>query len=195
VTARLADSFLACYPCRKRKVKCDGSLPCRRCVESDSVDDYSEPCSYAKLSKRGRLAQDPTTSNHDTPVSQPGTIPEEWEQMKQDLQTMQATISKLRSEIDSVKSNDSDLEGIHAPSAILGTMQYFVYLLGTDHQLTDHQLTDHQLTTMQCDCSSLFVNIFTRTINCTNCGEWKALAWFFPVQLPSTHCPGSQHLV
>jgi hypothetical protein len=32
---------------------------------------------------------------------------------------------------------------------------------------------------MECDCSSLFVNVFTRTINCTDCGEWKALAWFF----------------
>lgn len=32
---------------------------------------------------------------------------------------------------------------------------------------------------MECDCSSLFVNIFTRTIDCVDCGAWKALAWFF----------------
>jgi hypothetical protein len=32
---------------------------------------------------------------------------------------------------------------------------------------------------MECGCLSLFVNVFTRTINCTDCGEWKALAWFF----------------
>jgi hypothetical protein len=32
---------------------------------------------------------------------------------------------------------------------------------------------------MECDCSALFVNIFTRTIDCVKCGEWKVLAWFF----------------
>jgi hypothetical protein len=70
-----------------------------------------EECSFRKLSKNGHT-QRTTTS----------IFREQWEQMKQDLQTMQATISMLRSEIDSIKSNDSDLEGIHAPGAILRTM-------------------------------------------------------------------------
>jgi hypothetical protein len=39
--------------------------------------------------------------------------------------------------------------------------------------------TDHQLATMECDSSSLYVNIFTRTISWTNCGEWESLTRFF----------------
>jgi hypothetical protein len=39
--------------------------------------------------------------------------------------------------------------------------------------------TDDQLTTMEYDCSSLFVHVFTRTINSTDCGEWKGLACCF----------------
>jgi hypothetical protein len=37
-----------------------------------------------------------------------------------------------------------------------------------------------QLTTMECDCLLLSVNVLTGIINCTNCGEWNAQAWFFP---------------
>jgi hypothetical protein len=32
----------ACYPCRQRKVKCDGSHPCRTCVKRD----HPEICAY-----------------------------------------------------------------------------------------------------------------------------------------------------
>jgi hypothetical protein len=34
--------------------------------------------------------------------------------------------------------------------------------------------TDPYFLTTECDCSSLFVKIFTRTLDCTNCREWKA---------------------
>jgi hypothetical protein len=47
-----------------------------------------------------------------------------------------------------------------------------------EQSLTPARLTQ-SAETMECDCSSPFVNAFTRTINFTDCREWKALAWFF----------------
>jgi hypothetical protein len=42
---------------------------------------------------------------------------------------------------------------------------------------------------MECDCSSLFVNVFTSTVNCTDCKEWKMLVWlFFDVHVALYSC-------
>ncbi|KAL4804043.1 hypothetical protein BDV18DRAFT_166241 [Aspergillus unguis] len=43
----------ACYPCRQRKVKCDGSQPCRTCVKRA----HPEICAYDVDSPRKRTAQ------------------------------------------------------------------------------------------------------------------------------------------
>jgi hypothetical protein len=75
----------------------------------------------------------------DVPASQPGitvSVPkEQWEKMNQDLLNMQETINELRSGVDNAvadekpgaistatKSDDSEREGIHAPSGNFGTM-------------------------------------------------------------------------
>ena len=86
-----------------------------------------------------RLSYSPTNSNHDAPASQPGVtisiLREQWDKMNQDMRTMQETIYNLRNGMDNVvadekpgvvgnggKSDDSEREGIHAPSGNLGTM-------------------------------------------------------------------------
>lgn len=42
----------ACYPCRKRKVKCDGTRPCRTCQKRK----HPEICTYALAHSRRRSA-------------------------------------------------------------------------------------------------------------------------------------------
>lgn len=42
---------ISCYPCRKRKLKCDGNVPCGPCVKRDSVGE----CGYEKdVRRRGK---------------------------------------------------------------------------------------------------------------------------------------------
>jgi hypothetical protein len=135
-----------CLTTTALQVKCDRGSPCESCVKRD----HPELCSYERPSKRRQLAINsrlaeleradhadspsytPTISSRDLPASQPGVT---WEKMNQDLQTMQETIDNLRSGMDNVvtdekpgvvgngaKSDDSEREGIHAPSGNLGTM-------------------------------------------------------------------------
>ncbi|KAJ5112907.1 hypothetical protein N7456_001441 [Penicillium angulare] len=54
----------ACYPCRKRKVKCDGNHPCRTCQKRKHPDI----CTYAFASSRRSQAN---TGSHAAPASSP----------------------------------------------------------------------------------------------------------------------------
>ena len=112
---------------------------------------YERPSKRRQLAINSRLSElelrdrvdspsySPTTSNNDPAASQPGTtisIPKDrWDKMNEDLRTMQETIYDLRNGMDGVvadekpdvvgsggKSDDSEREGIHAPSGNLGTM-------------------------------------------------------------------------
>jgi hypothetical protein len=40
---------------------------------------------------------------------------------------------------------------------------------------------------MECNCSAMFVNIITRTIDCVQCSKCWALAWFHPMDVSQCH--------
>ena len=134
------------------QVKCDRGSPCESCIKRDHPElcSYERPSKRRQLAINSRLAElerlDRTNSPaysantlQDVPASQPGitvSIPkEQWEKMNQDLLNMQETINELRSGVDdavvdekpgaistATKGDDSEREGIHAPSGNLGTM-------------------------------------------------------------------------
>lgn len=54
---RKAREHKACYPCRRRKVKCDLSRPCQTCRDRD----HPELCSYHPPSKRQNVDGSTTT--------------------------------------------------------------------------------------------------------------------------------------
>lgn len=71
---RKAREHKACYPCRRRKVKCDLSRPCQTCRDRD----HPELCSYHPPNKR-QNADGPSTTgmsrptddeSHGLPISQ-----------------------------------------------------------------------------------------------------------------------------
>jgi hypothetical protein len=134
------------------QVKCDRGSPCESCIKRDHPElcSYERPSKRRQLAINSRLAElerlDRTNSPaysantlQDVPASQPGitvSVPkEQWEKMNQDLLNMQETINELRSGVDNAvaderpgaistatKADDSEREGIHAPSGNLGTM-------------------------------------------------------------------------
>jgi hypothetical protein len=134
------------------QVKCDRGSPCESCIKRDHPElcSYERPSKRRQLAINRRLselerpdrAKSPSyspTSPHDTLTSPPGiTISvskEQWDKMNQELRTMQETINNLSIgmdntpvdenpvvEWDGAKADDSEREGIHAPSGILGTM-------------------------------------------------------------------------
>jgi hypothetical protein len=134
------------------QVKCDRGSPCESCVKRDHPElcSYERPSKRRQLAINSRLAElersdranSPSyspTASQDAPPSQLGltvSIPkEQWDKMRQELRSMRETINNLRSGMDNgvpdekpgavstgVKSDDSEREGIHAPSGNLGTM-------------------------------------------------------------------------
>ncbi|KAL2416598.1 hypothetical protein ABEF95_006395 [Exophiala dermatitidis] len=133
----------ACYACHRRKVKCDRKLPCDSCIKRD----HPELCSYERPTKKRRIALSTALSHpeggiadaHD-PLLQSGqyvTVPRaQWEQMNRELQQLRGvTKTELASptlqqrEVDESnppgtisRSDDTDREGIHAPSNQMGMM-------------------------------------------------------------------------
>ncbi|EXJ93427.1 hypothetical protein A1O1_01819 [Capronia coronata CBS 617.96] len=133
----------ACYACHRRKVKCDRNLPCDSCVKRD----HPELCSYERPTKKRRIALTSTVNhtdgvvqdNHD-PLLQSGqyvTVPrEQWERMNRELQrlhgptkTESTSPGVMQPDMDDAnlpgthsRSDDTDREGIHAPSNQMGMM-------------------------------------------------------------------------
>jgi hypothetical protein len=145
----------------------------------------SETCSFKELSKIKlvpkkqldrmilNLQRMRDTEKQNLPriiLSIPG---EQWNQMIEDFQTIKEAISVVQSNI---KPRYTRTQCYFRHHTILRLPS--VLTLGTDQQLP----------TMQCDCSWLFVNVLTRTMNCTNCGDRKVPLWFFPgIQLHIYH--------
>jgi hypothetical protein len=146
-TKRKARDPKACYACHRRKVKCDRQLPCDSCVKRD----HPELCSYERPLKRRHLAINPRLSDVDrgarldSPESPPspdtvlrtdrmGGSKDELEQMRRDLRALQAAIDKYEQQADhsmnddkpvkseDIRADDSEREGIHAPSGQIGTV-------------------------------------------------------------------------
>lgn len=55
----------ACYPCRQRKVKCDGSQPCRTCVRRD----HPQICAYNVEQTRKKAAHSNQGNIADTNIA------------------------------------------------------------------------------------------------------------------------------
>lgn len=136
----------ACYACHRRKVKCDRNLPCDSCVKRD----HPELCSYERPSKKRRIALTSALSQPDgtagtaseahDPMLQGGpnvTVPrEQWERLNRELQQLRGTLrterrspSAMQSEVDDPnrtsppsRGDETEREGIHAPSNQMGTM-------------------------------------------------------------------------
>lgn len=67
-TERKNRKALSCEPCRRRKVKCDRSLPCNQCIRHDTAD----ACQYNTGSSH-RLPSDavaPISRTEESPLSQ-----------------------------------------------------------------------------------------------------------------------------
>ena len=77
---RKARERQACYPCRQRKVKCDRSTPCQRCVDRG----HQALCSYQQPSK-GRNA---------TPTHSPPSKP-----LWSKLETIETLVREVKSEL------------------------------------------------------------------------------------------------
>jgi Fungal Zn(2)-Cys(6) binuclear cluster domain len=133
----------ACYACHRRKVKCDRGLPCDSCIKRD----HPELCSYERPGKRRRIAiaaplatvdHDAQSDGADHFAHQGGanvTLPmEQWERMKQELQALRETKSTYHNPPEEMtdqddadgasasRSDESEREGIHAPSDQMGTI-------------------------------------------------------------------------
>ena len=132
-------------------MKCDRRLPCDSCVKRDHPDlcSYERPSKRRQLAINRPFDVD-YTSPSGTPAYSPNTIPsgspahsntkisvptEQWDRLNQELRAMQETINNLRSGMDNVMTGDkssqletaskldeSEREGIHAPSGQMGTM-------------------------------------------------------------------------
>lgn len=134
----------ACYACHRRKVKCDRGLPCDSCVKRD----HPELCSYERPGKRRRIAltaPQPTGdyeaqangSDHIAHQSGPNImVPrEQWERINRELQMLRDAVKSVHANVNEEsldqedadgatisRSDESEREGIHAPSDQMGTM-------------------------------------------------------------------------
>ncbi|KIX92508.1 uncharacterized protein Z520_11828 [Fonsecaea multimorphosa CBS 102226] len=133
----------ACYACHRRKVKCDRNLPCDSCVKRD----HPELCSYERPTKKRRIALSGALAQHDgvgseSPIQQQTgpniTVPrEQWERLNRELQQLRGVVVKteelspalVQAELDDPnptgthsRGDETEREGIHAPSNQMGTM-------------------------------------------------------------------------
>ena len=136
----------ACYACHRRKVKCDRGLPCDSCIKRD----HPELCSYERPGKRRRIAlSHPISTPNDQgqldtsmPITYNGgasvTVPKDhWDRINQELQELRNKIGAHGTTMvedpardhfhvvddgGPVPSDESEREGIHAPSEQMGTM-------------------------------------------------------------------------
>ncbi|OAL38148.1 hypothetical protein AYO20_02600 [Fonsecaea nubica] len=133
----------ACYACHRRKVKCDRNLPCDSCVKRD----HPELCSYERPTKKRRIALSGALAQHDgagseSPIQQQTgpnvTVPrEQWERLNRELQQLRGMVPSeerlspvlVQSELDDAnptgtnsRGDETEREGIHAPSNQMGTM-------------------------------------------------------------------------
>ena len=131
----------ACYACHRRKVKCNRELPCDSCVKRD----HPELCSYERPTKRRRLALSSgvpgaeTEENKSQVFQSTGpniTVPrEQWERINVELKQFKEQgqpripVAETAAEADEAntggtisRSDDTEREGIHAPSNQMGTM-------------------------------------------------------------------------
>ncbi|KIW90601.1 uncharacterized protein Z519_08384 [Cladophialophora bantiana CBS 173.52] len=132
----------ACYACHRRKVKCDRNLPCDSCVKRD----HPELCSYERPTKKRRIALSGALAQRDgagseSPIQQTGpnvTVPrEQWERLNRELQQLRGVVKPeeqlspalVQAELDDTnltgahsRGDETEREGIHAPSNQMGTM-------------------------------------------------------------------------
>ncbi|EXJ76602.1 uncharacterized protein A1O5_01110 [Cladophialophora psammophila CBS 110553] len=132
----------ACYACHRRKVKCDRNLPCDSCVKRD----HPELCSYERPTKKRRIALSGALAQRDgagseSPIQQIGpnvTVPrEQWERLNRELQQLRGVVKTeeqlspalVQADLDDANRTDThsrgdetEREGIHAPSNQMGTM-------------------------------------------------------------------------
>lgn len=88
-TSRKARKQAACYPCQRRKVKCDRGSPCKVCI----ARGHSFLCSYGRQSEGSNT----TLPESSTPTNYNGTISD-------DSATLEASdISVLRKELDKLR--------------------------------------------------------------------------------------------
>ena len=133
----------ACYACHRRKVKCNRELPCDSCVKRD----HPELCSYERPTKRRRIAlgsgvaRSESEENKAQVFQSTGpniTVPrEQWERINLELTHLRVQNQPPPAAIDPAadaednnnhnggstsRSDDTEREGIHAPSNQMGTM-------------------------------------------------------------------------
>ncbi|KAJ5138149.1 hypothetical protein N7526_004382 [Penicillium atrosanguineum] len=60
----------ACYPCKKRKVKCDGTQPCRTCQKRK----HPEICTYALPQRRRSVSRQSIAARSASPASPPANL-------------------------------------------------------------------------------------------------------------------------
>ncbi|KAK5229169.1 hypothetical protein LTR99_008618 [Exophiala xenobiotica] len=152
----------ACYACHRRKVKCDRNLPCDSCIKRD----HPELCSYERPTKKRRIALPGAMGQHEgTPFDghdlalQTGpnvTVPrEQWERLNRELQRLRTQVKSEslspggpHTETDDPnpagtlsRSDETEREGIHAPSNQMGTMHLgsrsvLAYMMGLGRSQT-----------------------------------------------------------
>lgn len=153
----------ACYACHRRKVKCNRELPCDSCVKRD----HPELCSYERPTKKRRIAMTqhfPRSGSDGPDVKDPSlqsgpnvTVPkEQWERINKELAQLKeqiATTADAAGEIDSAGSampEETDPEGIHAPSNQMGTMHLgsrsvLAYMMGLGRSKSAQDTALHML--------------------------------------------------
>jgi hypothetical protein len=104
----------ACYPCYKRKVKCDRTLPCALCVKRG----HPHQCTFTHPSKKlspssvssperdsEKTMSRPSTSTRPTKTQERVLVnPQEWRLINEKLAEMSESISTLRSKLEGVSS-------------------------------------------------------------------------------------------
>lgn len=156
----------ACYACHRRKVKCNRELPCDSCVKRD----HPELCSYERPTKKRRIAMTttfPRSGSDGADVKDPSlqtgpnvTVPkEQWERINKELAQLKeqiATTMDAPGEADGAGKDgpaapeESDRDGIHAPSNQLGTMHVgsrsvLAYMMGLGRSKSAQDTALHML--------------------------------------------------
>ncbi|KAF2230229.1 hypothetical protein EV356DRAFT_526864 [Viridothelium virens] len=98
---RKAREHKACYPCRQRKVKCTQEVPCKTCIDRE----HPELCTYHPPDKRRKTGSIGSGNNSVDAQSASSlvTLPRtDWERLCSKLETVEQSLSELRSDIRSV---------------------------------------------------------------------------------------------
>ena len=73
-------SMQKCWPCRRRRLKCDGTLPrCRKCDDNGAECTYAKPLTWVNgVASRGRMMNttfDEAFSQQQHPATSPAPLP------------------------------------------------------------------------------------------------------------------------